>query len=500
MGIIQRQGIKGTVISYIGAFFGALMVMFIFPFCMNVDEIGLFRLILDAAGFFGLLSLFGAGYSITFFYPYYHEDKSSCNQFLSFIISIAAIGFITTVLLFFLFQSSIATIYQTNSPTFNKYFLLLIPIILFNNILSLTEAHAQNLYRIVVPKIAREILVRFAIATLLILFYFKIFTFLEIIWLYIFALGLITLLVLIYVIYISPFKLSLTLNFSKIEKKKAIIIYSSFVILTIVGGILSNRLDSFFLSSTQNGLDKNGVYTTLVFMVMMMDMPIRSLLGISTPIVNESIKSNELENIEKLYKKSSIILLSVCLVILALLWCNIDSFFLIMPKGDTFATGKWIVLILGISKVFDASTSINGIILSFSKYYKYSLLLSLLLGLFTIFTAYLLIPKYGLIGAAFSTAISMAIFQILLTTLVYIFYKKQPFSWDTFKVLITFGVMITIIYLLPNVHPFVTIAYKSVLITIFSYLFVFRLRLSNVVYEEISSSINSQYPALKFLL
>lgn len=500
MGIIKRQGIKGTIISYIGAVMGAIMVMFLFPYCMNIEDIGLFRLILDAAGFFGLLSLFGAGYSITYFYPYYSDDHKSYNQFLSFILLLTATGFLTTVLLFFIFQSSIASIYQANSPTFNSYFLLLLPIIFFNNILSLVEAHAQNLYRIVVPKIAREIFIRIAIASLLILFHFKVFTFYEVIWLYIVALGCIVSGLIIYLIYISPFTFTFSFSFSKIDKKKPILTYSFFVILTIVGGILSNRLDSFFLSSTHDGLDKNGVYTTLVFMVMMMDMPIRSLLGISTPIINESMKSNALDNIEKLYKKSSITLLIACLIIFAFLWCNIDSIFLIMPKGKTFATGKWLILILGISKMMDASTSINGIILSFSKHYKYSLMLSLLLGLFTILTAYLLIPTYGLIGAAFSTAISMAIFQLLLTVLVYVLYKKQPFTIDTFKVFVSFGIMIFLTYLLPNTNPFLTIAYKSLIISILSYLLLFKLKVSKMVHEEIAATIHKQYPSLQFLL
>jgi len=233
---------------------------------------------------------------------------------------------------------------------------------------------------------------------------------------------------------------------------------------------------------------------------MMMDMPIRSLLGISTPIINESMKSNALDNIEKLYKKSSITLVIACLIIFALLWCNIDAIFLIMPKGKTFSTGKWIILILGISKMMDAATSINGIILSFSKHYKYSLMLSLLLGLFTILTAYLLIPTYGLIGAAFSTAISMAIFQILLTVLVYVLYKKQPFTTDTFKVFIAFGTMIFLIYLLPNTNPFLTIAYKSLIISLLSYVLLFKLKVSKIVYEEISTTIRKQYPSLQFLL
>ena len=52
MGIVQRQGIKGTIVSYIGAILGAITILFVYPYCMNTEEIGLFRLILDSAIFF----------------------------------------------------------------------------------------------------------------------------------------------------------------------------------------------------------------------------------------------------------------------------------------------------------------------------------------------------------------------------------------------------------------------------------------------------------------
>ena len=500
MGLIKKQGVNTTVISYVGAFIGAITVMFIYPYCMNVEEIGLFRFILDAAGFFGMLSLLGSSYSITYFFPNYSEDREKYNQFVNFIALFTILGFLIVTALFIFGEPLVIKIYDTNSSKILDYFLLLLPIILINNIYSLLESHALNIHKVIVPKIGREILVRFIIIALILLYFFKVLSFVEVVYAYIFLYGFLTVILLLYVIRISPHKITFTTNFHLIENKREIIIYSVFIMVAIVGSILSNRLDSFFLTSTVNGLAKNGIYTTVVFMIMMMDMPIRSLLGISTPIINESIKNNDWDNIEKLYKKSSIVLLVVSIIILAVLWCNIDAIFAIMPKGGEFKAAKYLLLILGVSKLIDAITSINSVILNFSKHYKYSLILTLILGLFTVLTAYLLIPTYGLIGAAFSTAISMAIFQILLTTFVFIIYKKHPFTLATFKVLASFGIMICVVYFLPNINPFLTIAYKTLLIAIFSYLFIFRLRLSNVVYEEISSSINSQYPALKFLL
>ena len=299
MGLIKKQGVNTTVISYIGALIGAITVMFIYPYCMNVEEIGLFRLILDAAGFFGMLSLLGSSYSITYFFPNYSEEREKYNQFVNFITLFTIIGFLFIAALFIFAEPLVIKIYNTNSSKILDYFLLLLPIIFLNNIYSLLESHALNIHKVIVPKIGREIVVRFIIIALILMYFVKALSFLEVVYAYILLYGMLTSFLLVYVIRISPHKITFTFKFNLIKNKREIIIYSVFIMIAIVGSILSNRLDSFFLSSTVNGLAKNGVYTTIVFMIMMMDMPIRSLLGISTPIINESIKNNDWNNIEK---------------------------------------------------------------------------------------------------------------------------------------------------------------------------------------------------------
>ena len=253
MGVIQRQGIKGTIVSYIGAILGAITILFVYPYCMNTEEIGLFRLIVDTAVFFGLLSLLGSGFGITYFYPYYDDEENKYNQFLSFIILISGVGVLITTLVFIVGKPLIAKIYTENSPSFVNYFYFLIPLIIINNIFSLVESHAQNLYRIVVPKIARDLILRLLIIALLILYFFKILDFTQILWIYIIVFFIITLFVIYYLSTLSPYKFKFSLDLSLVNNKYNIIKYVLFVTIGFVGSILSNRLDSLVLSSTDNG-------------------------------------------------------------------------------------------------------------------------------------------------------------------------------------------------------------------------------------------------------
>ena len=56
MGIIIRQGIKGTIVSYLGTLLGYVNMLILFPLIFSTEEIGLYRILLDAASFFVIFS------------------------------------------------------------------------------------------------------------------------------------------------------------------------------------------------------------------------------------------------------------------------------------------------------------------------------------------------------------------------------------------------------------------------------------------------------------
>ena len=62
-----------------------------------------------------------------------------------------------------------------------------------------------------------------------------------------------------------------------------------------------------------------------------------------------------------------------------LIWGNVNNIFQIMPHGEIYQKGKYVIFLIGISKVFDAATGINAAILSYSKYYYYLLIFIFLL-------------------------------------------------------------------------------------------------------------------------
>lgn len=58
MGIIQRQGIKYSIVNYFGVLLGAISTIFIYP--LDKEVYGLFRFIVDSANFFTPFILIGS--------------------------------------------------------------------------------------------------------------------------------------------------------------------------------------------------------------------------------------------------------------------------------------------------------------------------------------------------------------------------------------------------------------------------------------------------------
>lgn len=491
MGIIIRQSIKGTIISYLGAFLGMLLVIFIMPYFLSSEQIGILRLLTDAASFFAILSMFGGSYSLIYFYPKHSNAAHSTNGFFTLVFMLSMLGYMMLVIGFTFFKNSIIQFYGDNGEKLAMYFTIFLPLVLVNIIQLLLEAHANNLLRIVVPKVLREIFSRIGIILCILLYYFKIIDFYTLLSLQVGIVGFNVVLLILYVRKISNH--SFTLNYKSLpdtNAKKDIIKYSMFLVLGVMGSILANKLDSFILSGTTNGLSKNGIFTTSLFIITMIEIPGRSLLGISTPIITESLANNDIDNINKLYKKTSTTLFLLGSFIFLCIWANADNLFAIMPNGNEYKAGKLVLLFLGISKLLDAVTSINLIIISNSKYYKYSLLFQLLLGATTILTAYLLIPKYGINGAALSTAISIFVYQSIITLFVWIKYKIIPFSLQSLIILLLILITIGIMYFIPDLgNAYLNIFLKVLLVGIFYLFALIKFNLS----DELSAIVKSRF-------
>jgi O-antigen/teichoic acid export membrane protein len=205
------------------------------------------------------------------------------------------------------------------------------------------------------------------------------------------------------------------------------------------------------------------------------EIPKRSISQMSDAIIANAFENERLDEVKKIYKQSSINQLILGGFVFILVVINLDNIYSIMPKGDEFSSGKWIVVLIGLSKLIDMGFGVNSEIIISSKHYKTNIYFVLILAILTISLNIILIPQFGLIGAALATISSVFLFNLM--KMIYIYYRLQfqPFSIHTLSTLLLSGLCFAIMSLVPQFsNPILNGAYLTILTTlIFGVLMLF---------------------------
>jgi len=180
-------------------------------------------------------------------------------------------------------------------------------------------------------------------------------------------------------------------------------------------------------------------------------------------------------------------------IFLVIILINLDNIYNIIPNTEKFISGKNVVYIIGISKLIIMSFSYNSELISLSKYYRFTVITILSLALLTIFLNLLLIPLYGMEGAALASLISITIFNIIKFLYIKIKMRISPFSINTLKIIL---IGIFIYYFSSFIPQFennlLDIILKSTITVSFYIIIIYSLRVSPALNEIIKKFIGKR--------
>ena len=481
MGVVARQSIKGSIVNYAGAFVGFLTTFFVLTKFLTEEEIGLTRVLIESAMLVAALAQLGTTASIVRYFPYFKNKEKKHHGFLGFSVLIPFVGAIFFCTLYMLIRQPIVLFFSQNSALFLNYFYYVIPLAVFFIYIGVFETYSSVLHRIVVPRFIREVGIRVMAIAVYLLWAFRMVTFDQFVLLFVLIYGVAAILNLLYVLVLKDYSFKPDFRVARKPLRKNFYYYTAFLFMAAVGGTITAKIDTFMVSS-QLGLAQTGIFTIAYFMAAIIDIPFRSLSMISMPIVSGHLKNRDYKQVQELYKKVSLNQLIAGSLLCILLWINVDSIFAILPNGDRYVAGKYVVLFIALSRLVDSGFNFGLSILSLSRFYYYYLFFIFFLSGLTIGTNLIFIPLYGISGAALSTFISFIIYNLLVMLIVYTKMKVHPFSFSQLKLL---GIMIgllginLIIYKFDN--PIVDGIIRSLLILGIGGFAILKLKLSEDV-------------------
>ncbi len=459
MGIIQKQAIKGTVYSYIGVIIGFLTTAIIFPKILSTEEIGLLKILVAFSVLFAQFGSLGFGNVINRLFPYFRDKKNGHKGFLSVAIVISLTGFIISIIILEALRPVIIRNNIQNSELFIDYFRFLIPLIFFTLFFNLFDQYIKALYDAVAGTILKELVQRLLILISIVFYAINIIDLKLFVILYIISLSLPAIIITYILISKGEFRFTLPGEIFSKEMWREINILSLYGIVSGLGSLAILQVDSIMVNKFL-GLSMTGIYATTFFFAVIILIPSRPLRKISTTLLADAWKNDDLETIRVIYSKSGINQAVLSILIFIGLWVNIDNIFQIIPAE--YEAGKWVIFIVGLANVIEMTFGMSGVVIQTSGSYRVNTYYTLIFLFVFVASNIIFIPLLGINGAALAVLLS----TVLINFLRYIFlYRKYRLTSFDNKTLIT--VLIGIVsyftgYLLPLASGYIIdILYRS---------------------------------------
>jgi O-antigen/teichoic acid export membrane protein len=495
MGLVIRQSVYATIISYAGVVIGYINLLYLYPKFLSLQQVGLFRTIQDAAILLSPFAQFGITQSIFRFYPQLVKSRSDSHAFITFMLLLALAGFAVFFILFKIFETPLLSYFQDNAKEIIQYSSWVIWLTLVLVIIAVLEAFARSLLKTIIPNLLREVVARLLLAVLVTLYFSGVLTFDQ------FIIGsvviyLICLLLLILYLWVQgdllihpPFRSLDTAKFPELLR------YSLLSFAGMAGMILIGKIDSMMVSGMV-GLAANAIYTTAFYMATVIEIPKRALSQITMPLISKAFENDDLKEVDTLYRKTSINQFIIGSLLLIGVWINLENIFALMPKGENYALGKWVVIIVGFGKLVDMLFGPSSEIIVLSRYYKFNIVLILLLAGLVIISNNILIPRYGIEGAAWGSAFALIAFNTIKYFYIYAKFRIQPFTTASLKMLVVVAITLLLNQFIPNIsNTLMDIAIRSSLITILFSFMVLWANISkdaNVLFTSMISKIRNR--------
>lgn len=478
MGIVQSQSTKNLVITYAGFVIGAINAILLYPHLLGKTYYGVVMAILASGSLLSSFVNLGMPNTlIKFFSSYKTEDDKRRLLGLALVTPLFSGGLMGVIgLMGYRYLQN----YFVESPEMDPFVWLIFVIAITEAYFSIFFNWGRIRLKSVFGNFMREVFHRVLIMLLLGLVYMNWISKIQ----FIYSITGIYLVRSIIMMIYSFSLLPPVISFKRPKQFSRII---KFTILILVADLASNVLLDMDKTMIPHFMEVGNVsvYAIAVFMVTVIEVPVKAMRQITHPITANLLNHKNWIELGKLYKKSSISLYVVSGFLFALIIANVEQFYEFLDVEYKISTG--IIVLLALIKLSRNLLGIGGSILKNSDYYRLLLIAAFVTVGLAVLLNYIMIPKWGLYGAAMASIIAYYTYDLLKIWFVYLKFKLHPFSKKTWTLSLFIGVFTLLFYYLNfSEMPFWGIAVKSSIMAVVYGVCVYYLKFS----EDVNSLIN----------
>ncbi|MFC5045878.1 polysaccharide biosynthesis C-terminal domain-containing protein [Aquimarina hainanensis] len=460
MGVVIKQSIRNIITTCVGFGLGAVNTLFLMTWFLEQEYYGLISYVISAANLVWPFLIFGAHNTLVKFFSAY-TDSSEQHRLLSWLLLIPLFLSVVLAGMGILLYQQLLVFFDGENAIVKPYvwtiFVLAFAITYFEVFYAWTKVKLQSAF----GNFLKEIFTRFGIAVLLILVAVKIIEVQAFVY-WLMAVYILRLFIMMgYALSLHRtfrFRWTLPSNYSSVFK------YSGLIVLA--GSVASFLIDlDKVMIERFMPIGNLANYTICAYIASVIIMPSRAMHQITYPLTAKLINEKQYDALRTLYRKSALNLFVISGLFFVLILCNVHQLFELI--SDKYQLHIWVILFIGLTKLYDNFLGNNNAVLYNSDYYRIVLIIGIGMALLAFVLNALCIPFFGIKGAALATFIAVFVYNTMKLWIVYQKFGMHPFS----KRIVGGGILIltataAFYFWEFSFSPIVNIVLKSILIGI----------------------------------
>ena len=431
MGVVVRQGLKSTLVQFAGVGLGVASMLLLWPRALEVY--GLVQTLIAAAMIIAPLATLGASNLAVRYYATFREPDAGRQGLLTLSLLICGAGIALVALAWPLVDEWVVRVYFPEDLARGRRYVIAVPIMIAAiALMRVLAQYTSNFRRIVVPTLLDQFAFKVTLPVLVIAFLLGYVGVRGVVIGTLVHYGATTLAMVAYLYHLGEWRLP-RVDGAVRALWREMASYSAYGVTAQLASNLAFRIDQLMVPAFM-GFAAGGQYAIALFISEVVAKPFANLRSVAAPLVSEAWSDGDLAEMQTLYRKSSDNLLLICGYLYAGIAVCYPHLVSVVPKGESLYEVFPAFVALGASRVVDSATSINDLIITYSKRYPFNLVAVVLLAGINLALNAWLIPRYGFLGAATATLLSVTLVNVAKVAFVGWVWGLWPFGKTSLEV------------------------------------------------------------------